>query len=75
MVSENFQKVIDRAGAEPGFRGKMIWFPEQVCEEYGLAGEEARAVRTGELSGLDLTPEVATKATNVFDTHDLHSGE
>jgi hypothetical protein len=75
VVSENFRKVVDRAGSEPAFRGKMIWFPEQVCEEYGLVADEARAVRTGELSGLDLTPELARKATNVFDTHDLHSGE
>lgn len=75
MVSDNFVKVIDRASVEPGFRGKMIWFPDDVCQEYGLVDAEARAVRTGELSGLELTSELAKKATNVFDTHDLHSGE
>jgi hypothetical protein len=75
MASENFEKVIARAEQEPGFRGKMIWFPEQVCEEYGLVDDEARAVRTGELGGLDLSPDLAKRANYVFDTHDLHSGE
>jgi hypothetical protein len=74
-VSSGFRDLIARAGSDSGFRGKMVWFPEDACREYGLDGPEAKAVRTGDLSGLDLDEDLAVLANNVFDLHDLHSGE
>jgi hypothetical protein len=76
MTSESkFAAVVARAAAEPGFRGKLIWFPEKVIAEYGLEGEEARAARTADFSRVDMDQATLEKARIVFDLHDLHSGE
>lgn len=70
-----FRAVIERARREAAFRGKVIWFPEEVIDAYRLDESEARAIRVGDCSELDLSPEERREAASVFDLHDLHSGE
>jgi hypothetical protein len=70
-----FSAVVRRAAVEPGFRGKLVWFPGKVIDEYGLGDEEASAVRTGDTTGLQLSDEIRELAISVFDLHDLHAGE
>lgn len=74
-MSQRFADVVMRASQEPGFRGKMVWFPEKIVAEYGLDEAEARAVRTGDYTDLKLPDDVRAIANQVFDLHDLHAGE
>lgn len=74
-MSNRFGDVVTRASQEPGFRGKMVWFPEKIIAEYELDEAEARAVRTGDYSELPLSDEILEIANQVFDLHDLHAGE
>ena len=74
-MSTRFADVVVRASQEPGFRGKMVWFPEKIVAEYDLDEAEARALRTGDYSDLPLSDEVRQIANQVFDLHDLHAGE
>lgn len=53
----------------------MVWFPDKIVAEYELDEAEARAVRTGDYTELDLSDEVRSIANQVFDLHDLHAGE
>jgi hypothetical protein len=74
-VSTRFADVVVRASQEPGFRGKMVWFPEKIVHEYGLDEVEARALRTGDYTDLNLPDDILQIANQVFDLHDLHAGE
>jgi hypothetical protein len=74
-VSSALELVLVRAEAEPQLRGAIIWFPERVIEEFGLTDNEARAIRTGDFTGVDMSEESRVLANRVFDLHDLHSGE
>jgi hypothetical protein len=69
------EQVILRAHQDPGFRGKLIWFPDKVVREYALEGADAQAVRNGEMKNANLSDEVREIAGWVYDLHDLHAGE
>lgn len=75
MNDSNLARVIRRAHEEPGFRGRLIWFPDEVIAEYELDGEDAKAARTGDMTRVVLDDDVREIAGWVYDLHDLHSGE
>lgn len=75
MSESKFAAVVRRAAQEPGFRGKLVWFPEKIINEYELDEAEAHAVRVADYSALPLSEEVRAIANQVFDLHDLHAGE
>lgn len=75
MPSQQFIQLVERASSDPAFRGRVIWFPDQVCDEYRLAGDEAAAVSKGDVSALSLGGEIGRLAARVFDLHDMYSGE
>lgn len=75
MSESRFGDVVERAAREPGFRGKLVWFPNKIVDEYQLDEAEAHAVRTGDYSALPLSEDLRQLANQVFDLHDLHAGE
>jgi len=76
MTSANFSQLISSALADPSLRGKILYFPEKIVEDYELSGAEAQCVLLGDASNLKIDDlELRTKTDLVFNTHDLHSGE
>jgi hypothetical protein len=75
MSTSRVEKIIQRASADPAFRGRLIWFPELVADEYNLSEPESKAIRTGNMGGLGLPADVIVRASSVFDLHDLSAGE
>lgn len=74
-VSPELVSLLRAASTDPAVRGRVLWFPDEICEEYGVVGAEAEAVEGADLGSLAMPQEVAVLAEVVFNTHDLHAGE
>jgi hypothetical protein len=75
MTGSRISELILRAHSDPGFRGKLIWFPEEIAADYGLDERERLAISTGDMSGIDLADDVREVAGWVFNLHDQSAGE
>lgn len=75
-TSGEFAAVDARAYRESAFRGKLVYFPAEVIEEYGLVGTEAHAICHCDLASIELDDEqLRIELANVFNLHDLFAGE
>jgi hypothetical protein len=77
-VTGAFADVVRRAHRESSFRGRLVYFPDEVIAEYGLTGAEAKAVTNCDLAGVAFTEAdeaLRIEAENVFNLHDLFAGE
>jgi hypothetical protein len=75
MVTENFLTMIRDASARPALRGRLLYFPGEVCATYGVEGAELQAVVHADMNGLEFKGPEAALARAVFDTHDMFAGE
>jgi len=75
MASSELMKVMRLAYSDAAFRGKVLYFPDKICAEYGLIGDESDALLTGDATRLELSPEERQIIEAVLDTHDMSAGE
>jgi hypothetical protein len=58
--------LIEAARSDTRLRTALYYCPETLAERYGLAGDEARAVRIGDLSQVDLPEAVLAEGRRLF---------